>query len=119
MPTRVELSKYFRRELKQLTRKYPLTLQEVESLSIQLEANERSGDQLQGVGYETYKVRLKNPSAGKGKSGGFRVIYYVRIAEHVILLTIYSKSQQADISPEKIRQIIDEYLAQDTNENDE
>jgi mRNA-degrading endonuclease RelE of RelBE toxin-antitoxin system len=75
-----------------------------------LQADQRPGDQLQGVGYEAYKVRLKNPAARKGKSGGFRVIYYVRVAEHVILLTIYTKTEQEDISADDVRTMIEAIL---------
>jgi mRNA-degrading endonuclease RelE of RelBE toxin-antitoxin system len=120
MPTRVELSGLFRRKLKRLTRKYPQTANEVDKLTIQLEADQRPGDPLQGLGYEAYKVRLKNPSARKGKSGGFRVIYYVRVAEHVILLTIYTKTEQEDISADDVRTMIEAILPTlDTDENDE
>jgi mRNA-degrading endonuclease RelE of RelBE toxin-antitoxin system len=55
-----------------------------------------------------YKVRLKNPSASKGKSGGFRAIYYVQLADLVVLLTIYSKTEQVDIPAEAIQDIIND-----------
>lgn len=84
---------------------------EVRKLVIQLEADERPGDKIPGVGYNVYKAHLPNPSAQKGKSGGFRVLYYVQLADEVILVTIYSKTQQADISVEKIRQILEELLS--------
>jgi len=54
------------------------------------------------------KVRLANPSAQKGKSGGFRVIYYVRLGDRVVLLTIYAKSDQPDISPQDIIALLDD-----------
>lgn len=110
MPTKVGIPTFFEKEVKKLARKYPLVEREVNSLISQLKDDQRPGDKLQGVGYETYKVRLKNPAAQKGNSGVFRVIDYVRIAEHVILLTIYTKTQQEDISVEEIRQMIDKIL---------
>lgn len=66
------------------------------------------GDQIQGVGYTAYKARVKNSDACRGKSGGYRVIYYIRTADRLILLTIYAKTKQTDISVEEIRRIIDE-----------
>jgi mRNA-degrading endonuclease RelE of RelBE toxin-antitoxin system len=57
----------------------------------------------------TYKVRLPNPSAGRGKRGGFRVVYYIKRADIVLMLTIYNKTQRSDIAPEQIRRIIEEY----------
>ncbi|MDX1995008.1 MAG: type II toxin-antitoxin system RelE/ParE family toxin [bacterium] len=56
-----------------------------------------------------YKVRARNRDARKGKSGGYRVVYYVRSQEACILLTVFSKSDQADIPRNRIQQIIEEY----------
>lgn len=53
------------------------------------------GDKLEGLAIPSntaaYKVRLPNTSINVGKSGGFRLLYYVAIADEVYLLTIYSK----------------------------
>lgn len=54
------------------------------------------------------KVRLPNPSARRGKRGGFRVIYYLLLSDRVIMLTIYSKSLRADLSLSKLRRLLDE-----------
>lgn len=107
MTTRVDTTQPpFKRALKGLARRYPAVLDEIERLITRLEADERPGDKIPNVGYDVYKVRLKNPSAGRGKRGGFRVVYYVQMADRVILLTIYAKSQQEDISVEQIRRVI-------------
>jgi hypothetical protein len=58
------------------------------------------------VRYEVFKVRAKNSDARKGKSGGYRLIYYIKSGSEVVLVTVYSKTEQADIAPEDIRQII-------------
>ncbi len=108
MATKVDLAPEFRKSIKALKKKYLSVTKEVRGLVNQLERDERPGDKVPGVGHDVYKVRLKNPSAGKGKSGGFRVIYYLRLADQVILLTIYSKSAQSDISPQAIRDILDD-----------
>jgi mRNA-degrading endonuclease RelE of RelBE toxin-antitoxin system len=63
---------------------------------------------MQNVQYPVYKVRLRNTHAQRGKSGGYRVIYYVKIKEHIILLTIYTKTAQTDISVQEIRRLIEE-----------
>ena len=52
-------------------------------------------------------------------SGRFRVIYYVQFADHVILLTIYSKTEQTDISSDKIREILENIESVDDNKNDD
>lgn len=44
--------------------------------------------------------------SGKGKSGGVRVIYYWKKAEHEIwMLTIYSKSERVTIAGHVLKQI--------------
>lgn len=104
MPTKVEIPSAFAKELSRLARKYPSVLDDIEVLIDQLKNDERLGDLIANVGYEVYKVRLKNRSSQRGKSGGFRVIYYVRLADDVVMITIYSKTEQNDVSPNEIRE---------------
>ena len=108
MPTTVSILPEFQRRTKRLKRKYPAVGSEVRKLVRQLEGDERPGDKIARTGYDVYKVRLANPSARRGKSGGFRVIYYVQMTERVMLVTIYSKTEDTDISPEKIRRVLDD-----------
>jgi hypothetical protein len=59
------------------------------------------------VEFEVYKVRAANSNARKGKSGGYRIIYQLKPTEEaVVLITIYSKSEQADVAAAEIRRII-------------
>ena len=51
-------------------------------------------------------MRLKNSDSQKGKSGGYRLIYWIVSPEVIVLLDIYSKSDQSDIEVDGIRQII-------------
>ena len=54
-------------------------------------------------------MRIRNSDIQKGKSGGYRIIYYVKTAKGIILLTVYAKSEQADIPADEIMGIIVEY----------
>ena len=108
MATVVDYSARFLKDLENLESQYPGTLDTVDELLQQLKRDERPGDRIPRVGYTVYKVRLPNPAARKGKSGGFRAIYYVRTANRVLMITLYSKSRQVNISPEKLRAIIEE-----------
>lgn len=108
MPTQIKQSPAFEKSFRRQIKKYKRVVDEVEKLAKQLAADERPGDQIPDVGYETYKVRLPNPSANRGKSGGFRVIYYVQLENLVILLLIYSKTDQTDIEPHEIKQLIED-----------
>jgi mRNA-degrading endonuclease RelE of RelBE toxin-antitoxin system len=119
MTIRVEFSRYFEKELRRLYRKYPSIVDEVEALVIQLQQGELPGDKIPNVGYNVYKARLRNRSAGRGKRSGFRVIYYVQRVDFVGMITIYFKSEQQDIRPERIRALIEQYeVSTKTNTDD-
>lgn len=105
-PTLVRDLPIFKRRLGRLERKYPKTIDEVESLIASLARGDRPGQLVPGVGYTVYKVRLPNRAARRGKSGGFRVISYAQFSDRVILLTIYSKSDQIDIGIAEIRDLV-------------
>lgn len=50
------------------------------------------------------KVRWR--SAGQGKSGGVRVIYYWAVSQDkLLMLSIYGKNEQANLSPDQIRKL--------------
>ena len=43
-----------------------------------------------------------------GKSGGYRVIYYLKTKTKCILVTIYSKSDQGDIASDELKHLLSE-----------
>lgn len=109
-PTSVQYTSEFKRNIRQLVKKYRRIKTDVQPLLHALGQGQTPGDQIPGVPYEVFKVRVRNSDSGKGKSGGYRVIYQ-RAADHtiVVLVTIYSKTEQADIAPHEIGQIILDY----------
>ena len=109
MPTQIDYSDRFTRDLRRLARKYPSLADELDNLIAELELDSRPGIRLRRVGRNVYKVRLRNRSARRGKSGGFRVIYQDRGGVLVLLLLIYSKTERADITDEAIRRVIAEF----------
>jgi mRNA-degrading endonuclease RelE of RelBE toxin-antitoxin system len=117
MTTTVRISAPFQKNLDRLARKYPKVIDVVALLIAELQNDQRPGDKIPGVGYDVYKVRLSNPSAMRGKSGGFRVIYYVQVEDSLILLTIYSKTEQTDISPEDIQAVLKSILPDNSQED--
>lgn len=52
---------------------------------------------------------MKNSDVQKAKSGGYRLIYYVKTSTKIILITIYSKSEHEDIAAVEIQQILTEF----------
>ena len=94
----------FARELKPLLKKYPSLKSEMKALVTQLETDPFKGTSL---GNGCFKIRLAIGSKNKGKSGGARIITYVIVAdETVFLISIYDKSDQTDIEPNEIKNII-------------
>jgi len=104
----VEVSEKLKRDLRILSKRYRRIRSDVQPIVEQLQAVEMLGSQVPRVGYPIFKVRIKNSDIQKGKSGGYRLIYYLKTVEKIILITIYSKSDQADITADEIRSIIAE-----------
>jgi len=51
-----------------------------------------------------YVRKLRFGAGGRGKSGGFRVIYYVlNEALPVVAIILYGKNEQGDLTPEEKR----------------
>lgn len=107
-PTLVRDLPRFKKRLRRLERKYPKTIDEVECLIASLAQGNRPGQVVPRIGYTVYKVRLPNRAARRGKSGGFRVIYYAQFSDRVTLLTIYSKTDETDISDREIQALAQE-----------
>jgi hypothetical protein len=58
------------------------------------------------LGNNFYKIRLYISSKGKGKSGGARIITYVKIiSASVYLISIYDKSEKVTITDKELEQI--------------
>jgi mRNA-degrading endonuclease RelE of RelBE toxin-antitoxin system len=99
----------FKRNVRALAKKYPHIRSDVQPLIDQLQRGEWIGDQVQGTGYTIFKARIRNSDISRGKSGGYRAIYYLKTQTAIVLITIYSKTEQSDISPAKIRKILTEF----------
>ncbi len=108
MSYKVEVSDNFKGDAKKLLKKYPSLKSELAHLIDELVENPTLGTPL---GNDVYKIRLSIASKGKGKSGGARVISYVKvIATSVILLTIYSKGDKDNITDKELKEILKNYV---------
>jgi len=97
----------FKTRLRTLIKRYRSIRTDLQPLLDELQSGNLIGDQIPGTGYTVFKVRLKNSDIQKGKSGGYRVIYQLRGDTYILLVVIYSKSDQDDIPANQIRDIID------------
>jgi hypothetical protein len=111
----VRVSRNFKTEAKPLFKKYLSLGNDLANLEKELINNPRLGTSL---GKDVFKIRLKITSKGKGKSGGARVISLLEtnlIAVTQInsdeeitvnLLSIYDKSDVANISDKELKELI-------------
>ena len=97
----------FKRQFKRLAKKYKSLVGDMREMQKEIIADPLLGTDLGG---NTHKVRMAIASKGKGKSGGARIITYVVTKEGdtttVRLLTIYDKSEIANVSDKYIQAII-------------
>jgi mRNA-degrading endonuclease RelE of RelBE toxin-antitoxin system len=105
----VEATVKFQKKIKILEKKYRNIKDDVRPIVELLAIGELPGDRIADLNLEVYKVRVKNSNNHKGKSGGYRLIYYVKTIDRVILVTIYTKSEQSDIEKNEIEEIIAEF----------
>jgi mRNA-degrading endonuclease RelE of RelBE toxin-antitoxin system len=108
-PIQIALTPRFKKDLRELAKRYRSIRSDIQPLIDRIQAGEIPGDRITGSKYQVFKVRLKNSNIQKGKSGGYRVIYYLKTAQAIILATIYSKSDISDVSNEIIEEAIAQY----------
>ena len=102
----IQLTPEFQRKFKALRKKYRKIRADLQPILEQLQAGVFLGHQIPGINFQVMKVRVKNSESRKGKSGGYRLIYWVVSTESIILLDFYSKSDQSNIEVEEISKII-------------
>ena len=117
-PIQVEASPTFSRNPRTLAKKYRNIQRDIQAVIEQLEQGESLGDRIPGVAYKVFKLRVRNSDVQKGKSGGYRLIYYVKLETSIVLLTIYTKSEQANLAADEIRSIIAEYDQLNVNQEE-
>ena len=85
-------------------KKYKKIYSDIKTVTDELKKGNLIGVRLEGINTPenttVYKVRIANSSANVGKSHGFRLIYYVAIADEIYLLAIYSKKDDIRVVSE-------------------
>ena len=106
----------FKITLKPLAKKYITLKESIKLLEDALLENPRLGD---AYGDKIYKVRWSDKSKGKGKSGGFRIVYYLlsetKEGTQILLLTIFDKSEADTIKKKAAVKLKDYVLSKITN----
>lgn len=92
---------------------------DISAVTDELEQGNLVGDRLEDLdipeGTAAYKVRIANSSANVGKSGGFRLLYYVAIGDDIYLLSIYSKKNDIRILNDKQIEMLIKNIMNDEN----
>ena len=107
MKYRISVTLEFLREMKHLSKRYKSLKEDLRNFGNDLLLNPEQGVSL---GNNLRKIRIAITSKNKGKSGGARVITYTiiwtEIDTEIKLLTIYDKSERANITDKEIEDIL-------------
>ena len=106
---KVQFTDIFKRQVRDLAKRYRKIKLDIQPVLEQLQSGELIGDQVQKTGYTVFKVRVKNSDIQKGKSGGYRLIYYVKSSTNILCLLMYSKSEEDNVTSAEIIKIIQEF----------
>ncbi len=104
MNYKIETIPRFEKDVKRLKKKFPKIKDDLVELVELLSMNPEEGV---GLGQNIYKIRLRNSSVTRGKSGGFRVITYYKKNDTLYLVTIYSKTEEDTVITEKLKKIVE------------
>ena len=106
MSYNVRAIRIFEKQIKRLSKKFPSLKAEYIALVKDLKENPHKGIPMRD---NCFKIKIAIASKGRGKSGGARVITHFYVEnETVYLLTIYDKSEQADISDRELKGLLSE-----------
>jgi mRNA-degrading endonuclease RelE of RelBE toxin-antitoxin system len=107
MNLRIKTIVNFDKSIKKLAKKYKNIKQDYQKLIKILNNNNHNAIDL---GDNFYKIRLQNTSINKGKSSGFRVVYFYKTNNNEIyLLEIYTKNEVQNIDKQKLQEITSKY----------
>lgn len=108
----------FKKDIKYYLKKHYMgILDVVKEIVDEVESGNLVGEAIQDLklpaGEDTYKVRAVNPDLNKGKSGGYRIIYYaIKNDKEAYMLSIYSKKDSNRILEDRdIVELIKEYCS--------
>lgn len=95
---------HFLRSLNRIFKKHKTILADVEKSGGLLSESPVYGT---SSGNNLYKIRLAISNSGKGKSGGARVITYVKVTESTVYIAaIYLKLELSSIDEQQILQLL-------------
>jgi mRNA-degrading endonuclease RelE of RelBE toxin-antitoxin system len=93
--------------VRRLKKRYRHVVDDLEIAVNLLQERPALGEVIPG-GHGVRKVRVANRDAKRGKSGGYRVLYYLvdEPKELIYLLLIYAKSEKEDVDTKEIERLL-------------
>ena len=102
---KIQFTDVFKRQVRDLAKRYRRIKLDIQPVLDQLQSGDLVGDQIQNTGYTVFKVRIKNSDIQKGKSGVYRLIYYIKTSENILCVLIYSKSDEDNVTSLEIKKV--------------
>ena len=97
----------FQKSIKILKKKFRSVKDDLYSVIRTLENDPTIGDPIPGWNKEIWKIRAASSDIKRGKSGGFRLIYFWEAGEFKIyLLTVYFKGEKTEIAKREIEDLL-------------
>lgn len=99
----------FQGQLRKLAKRYRIIRSDLQPLFDDLESSNCPGDQIPSTTCTAFKVRVKNSDIQKGNGAGYRVIDQLWDKIRILLVTLYSKSDETTLTAREICEIIDRF----------
>jgi mRNA-degrading endonuclease RelE of RelBE toxin-antitoxin system len=110
-PVIVNFTDNFQQKIRSLSKKYRHIRTDIQPIIEELQSGNFLGDKIAGTGYTVLKVRVRNSDIQKGKSSGYQIIYQIESPTNVLLLLIYSKLEQTDVTMDEIKSVMELFQA--------
>ena len=102
---KIKTTLWFDKQLKQLAKKHASIPADYRAFLESIDANPTQGTPIRRG---AFKIRMAITSKGKGKSGGSRVITYIRNElDTIYLIDIYDKAERENIPDEDLDAFVD------------
>lgn len=97
----------FKKQVKDLQKLYRSIANDLNTYLKAFDDDTLPGEAIPEFSNRIFKDRIRNSDIQKGKSGGYRIVYYVdHTAKEVYFLCLYSKNQQENIQTNEIHLLL-------------
>lgn len=107
MSYEIVLCDSFKKAIKYLGKRYPHVKDDMKGVIGVIQNDPQRGDLIPGS-MGVRKIRVKNSDLRKGKSGSYRVVYYVVVQpkQEIHMLFVYGKSSKEDVKKGELTDLL-------------